>query len=96
MFGQHAGRIKGRSGEAPGTLAVLRAGEHATIESIEDEKARAQAIRFGMGAGAAVQCVTTLPGGPIVLRSGRQEIAVGRALARQIRILGNEVRRECA
>lgn len=96
MFGHRARRTNGQHHDAAGTLAVLRAGDHATIEAIEDDSARAQAIRFGMGAGAAVQCVTTLPGGPIVLRSGRQEIAVGRGLARQIRIQGSEVRRECA
>ncbi len=39
-----------------------------------------------MGEGATVSCVTTLPAGPVVLRSGRQEIAVGRGLARRIRI----------
>lgn len=88
MFGHGRRRCRRRGPEGTDTLALLRAGDRATIESIDDDMARAQAIRFGMGAGAAVQCVTTLPGGPIVLRSGRQEIAVGRGLARRIRVRG--------
>jgi Fe2+ transport system protein FeoA len=37
-----------------------------------------------MGEGASIECVLTLPGGPVVLRVGRQEIAVGRGLARRV------------
>lgn len=76
----------GRLSEEPGTLASLRRGEDAVIESIDCPTARAQALRFGMGEGSAVSCVTIIPAGPVVLRSGRQEIAVGRGLARRIRI----------
>ncbi|MBN1192786.1 MAG: ferrous iron transport protein A [Coriobacteriia bacterium] len=70
----------------PGTLACLTPGNSAVIESIECPNARAQALRFGMGEGATVSCVTVIPSGPLVLRSGRQEIAVGRGLARRIRV----------
>lgn len=77
----------GRGREEPaGTLAAIRPGEHAVIGRIEDATARAQALRFGMGAGSTVTCMTALPAGPLVLRSGRQEIAVGRALARRIEV----------
>lgn len=85
MFGQGRRRRDSAAGQE-WTLAGLRPGQHAIIEAIEDTMARAQAIRFGMGAGASVSCVTIVPGGPVVLRSGRQEIAVGRGLARRIRI----------
>jgi ferrous iron transport protein A len=71
----------------------MRAGDQAVIAGIPDDRARAQAVRFGMGVGAAVHCVTTLPGGPVVLRSGRQEIAVGRGLARRISIEAFDARR---
>ena len=78
-------------------LAFLVRGEHAIISEIPDARARAQAVRFGMGAGAPVQCVSTLPGGPIIVRSGRQEIAIGRGLARRIRIeRAQGATRECA
>lgn len=76
----------GRGAEDPGTLAALHAGDDAVIESIECPNARAHALRFGMGEGATVSCVTVVPAGPVVLRSGRQEIAVGRGLARRIRV----------
>jgi len=89
----HTGRRQNRHGwrfgrpvEEPGTLAALLAGDDAVIESIECPTARAHALRFGMGEGATVSCVSIIPAGPVVLRSGRQEIAVGRGLARRIRV----------
>lgn len=84
--GRTAGQRRGAAKDEAGTLSALRSGERARIVDIPDERARAQAIRFGMGSGACVRCVTALPGGPVVLRSGRQEIAVGRSLARRIRV----------
>jgi Fe2+ transport system protein FeoA len=68
------------------TLADARTGERFTITSVDDERARVTALRFGMAEGARVHCVQRIPAGPIVLRSGRQEIAVGRELAKRIRI----------
>lgn len=67
-------------------LAEARAGDLLTILDIEDEPARIQALRFGMGEGACVGCVARIPAGPLVVRSGRQEIAVGRGLAGRIRV----------
>jgi len=66
------------------TLADARAGEHFVVTSVDDEQARVTALRFGMAEGACIHCVTRIPAGPIVLRAGRQEIAVGRELARRI------------
>jgi ferrous iron transport protein A len=45
-----------------------------------------QALRFGMSEGANVECVTKIPAGPLVIKSGRQEIAVGRSLAKRINV----------
>lgn len=86
MFGRRRQHARGQAAEKVRTLAGLRPGQHATIQEIEDSVARAQAVRFGMGAGARVSCVTAVPGGPVVLKSGRQEIAVGRGLARRIQV----------
>jgi Fe2+ transport system protein FeoA len=66
------------------TLADARAGDRLVVTSVDDDRARVTALRFGMAEGACVHCVTRIPAGPIVLRAGRQEIAVGRELARQI------------
>lgn len=68
------------------TLDRVRRGERMTVLGVDDEGARVHAIRFGMAEGATVSCVTRIPAGPIVLRSGRQEIAVGRELAKRIRV----------
>ena len=68
------------------TLADARQGQHFTVTSVDDERARVTALRFGMAEGACVQCVQRIPAGPIVLRSGRQEIAVGRELAKRIQV----------
>jgi len=68
------------------SLDCVHAGEHLEILSVDDEQARVQAIRFGMAEGSCVQCVTRIPAGPLVLKSGRQEIAVGRNLAKRIRV----------
>jgi Fe2+ transport system protein FeoA len=67
-------------------LSCARKGEHFEIISVDDDSARIQALRFGMSAGASVECVTRVPAGPIVLKSGRQEIAVGRGLADRIQV----------
>lgn len=68
------------------SLATARKGEHFEIIAVDDEHARIQAMRFGMSEGACVECVTRIPAGPIVLKSGRQEIAVGRSLAERIQV----------
>lgn len=68
------------------SLASVRKGDNLEIVSVEDDHARVQAIRFGMAEGACVQCITRIPAGPIVIKSGRQEIAVGRGLAQRIQV----------
>lgn len=69
-----------------GTLDTMRRGQCCRVLGIDDDRARGQAIRFGMGEGATLSCITKLPAGPLVMRSGRQEIAIGRELAKCIRI----------
>ncbi len=68
------------------TLDAIKSGEHIEILGVDDDHARIQALRFGMCEGTCVQCITRIPAGPLVLRSGRQEIAVGRNLAKRIRV----------
>ena len=86
-------RRRGRDGRVPCgacsfsgecTLAEARAGDRMIVRSVADPAARITALRFGMAEGAPVSCVARIPAGPIVLRSGRQEIAVGRRLAERI------------
>ncbi len=68
------------------TLDRVRPGETFEVTEVGDERARVNALRFGMGEGACLDCVTRIPAGPIIVRVGRQEIAVGRKLARRIHV----------
>lgn len=68
------------------SLDCARVGDHLEIVSVDDDHARMQAVRFGMAEGAHVECVTRIPAGPLVVKSGRQEIAVGRSLAKRIQV----------
>lgn len=68
------------------SLDKARSGDELEIVRVDDEHARVQCLRFGMAEGACVTCVTRIPAGPLVLKSGRQEIAVGRKLAQRIRV----------
>jgi Fe2+ transport system protein FeoA len=72
------------SAEPQLTMDQMRRGDEFVVTHGGDERARVTAIRFGISEGSTVRCVTKIPAGPIVLKSGRQEIAVGRNLARKI------------
>lgn len=61
-------------------------GEALRVVRIGDEMSRMKAIRFGLSEGSVARCVTKVPGGPVVLKLGRQEIAIGRLLAEQIEV----------
>lgn len=67
-------------------LNDLRRGESATVVSIPDESLRIQLLRFGITSGCRVSCNARVPFGPVVLRYGGQEIAVGREVARKVRV----------
>lgn len=86
IFGRRRGRARCREC----TLDCLDAGEACEVAAIHDEHARIHALRFGMGEGSRVSCVSRIPAGPVILKSGRQEIAVGRRLAERIHVLRDE------
>jgi len=63
----------------------VRRGTHGTILSLpEPPELRSQCIRLGLCVGAGFLCIERLPGGTIVLETNRQEIALGRHLAKAI------------
>lgn len=82
--GRHDRNRTGPGVEA--TLDTVRSGDAFDVVTIGDAHARMNALRFGMAEGARISCVTRIPAGPIVIRSGRQEIAIGRNLARTIQV----------
>lgn len=68
------------------TLDAANRGEKVEIVAIENEIIRAQAIRLGISEGSQLLCEEKLPAGPIILKNKMQEVAVGRRLAKQIKI----------
>lgn len=67
-------------------LVETHPGQAFIITAIQDDFARLQAIRFGMAEGAKAICQTIVPGGPVVVRKGKQEMALGRNLANRIQV----------
>jgi ferrous iron transport protein A len=68
------------------TLDQARKGDRLLIQAIPDATVRVQVVRFGLAIGATVTCQSVMPGGPVILRRGFQEIAIGRDLARTIQV----------
>ena len=70
------------------TLDKVKSGNICIIRNIPPGEIKAQTIRFGMTEGKTVVCRLVIPGGPVVLKIDRQEIALGRNLAQQIEVEG--------
>ena len=68
------------------TLDQAKKGSKVQILSIQNPEYRSQLVRMGISEGSTVVCQEKLPFGPVVLRCKRQEIAVGRQLARSISV----------
>ncbi|MHB1421560.1 MAG: FeoA family protein [Bacillota bacterium] len=64
----------------------VRRGQKVRIVAITNQLARDQAIRFGIVEGTVLSCEEIIRSGPVVIRSNRQDIAIGRRLARQIAV----------
>jgi len=70
----------------PYPLYSSRNGIWLRILALPSGKARSQLIRLGLNEGEKIFCVHRLPGGTMVIRKNRQQIAIGGALARQIMV----------
>lgn len=68
------------------TLDKAKKGQLIKITGIPDDVIRVQAIRFGISEGSVVTCQEIVPAGPVVVSRNKQEIAIGRNLARTISI----------
>ena len=79
-------RINFNNPEEAMCVSDLRRGQWGRVLRIPDENLRVQLLRFGIHDGARVCCHARLPFGPVVLRYGGQEIALGREVARGIEI----------
>ncbi len=67
-------------------LADMKPGERAKVTRIEDATVRAQAIRFGISEGSEIICDEVIPAGPVIIRRGLMQYAVGRNLAQHIEV----------
>lgn len=68
------------------TLDKVKRGQVVKIISISNESVRVQAVRLGIAEGTVVTCREIVPAGPVIISRHRQEIAVGRSLARNIKV----------
>jgi len=73
--------------KTPIPLYSSTAGQWLKIVSVPHGTVRSQFIRVGISEGEQVQCLERLPGGTIILKKKRQQIAVGHQLARQILVV---------
>ncbi|MEG8945892.1 FeoA family protein [Rosettibacter firmus] len=69
------------------TLDKAKKGNRVTIVNLPPGKLKAQFIRLGISEGDSVLCSERLPGGTIVVKKNRQEIAIGYDLAKKIKII---------
>ncbi len=56
------------------------------IEAIEDSSARRELTRLGFEEGCDVEVVSRIPFGPVVLQRRHRQVAIGRELARRVRV----------
>ncbi len=75
----------GPEGNQP-TLDRVKSGKLCRIKSLPPGTVKDQTIRFGLTEGKEVLCQAVIPAGPVVLKVDRQEIALGRNLAKQIQV----------
>jgi len=70
-----------KRGMAAVHLSDARPGQRLRIKGIADDRARDQALRFGLAEGAEAVCEWVIPGGPVVLGRDTLRLAIGRRLA---------------
>ncbi|NLW06956.1 MAG: ferrous iron transport protein A [Clostridia bacterium] len=68
------------------TLDKAKPGQKCRILALPGRGIRAQTIRFGISEGQVITCANVIPGGPVIVTKKRQEIAIGRGLAKKIKI----------
>ena len=65
-------------------LDEARKGQVIKITSIPNELIRVQALRLGISEGVVITCREVVQAGQVVVSRNKQEIAIGRNLARTI------------
>lgn len=65
------------------SLSEIKEGKKLSLKKISNG-IRAKLIRLGFCEGDQVKCTSKIPGGPVVLKKGLQEIAIGNEFAKDI------------
>jgi Fe2+ transport system protein FeoA len=68
------------------TLDRICAGKSCIVFRIKDSELRSRSMVFGLREGKRITCQNVIPAGPVVIRMNRQELALGRELARAIEV----------
>lgn len=68
------------------TLDTVSIGQQVSIHRFMDAEMSVLAMRFGLNEGAVVELCAKPPGGPLVLRKGSLEVALGRKLCQKIEV----------
>lgn len=74
----------------PLTLEKAKVGDTLLVLKITDPETATVAMRLGISAGETFFLASRIPGGPVVIRSGSVEIALGRELCRTIEVIKAE------
>jgi Fe2+ transport system protein FeoA len=62
-------------------------GQKVRVAAITDQNLAMQALRMGISEGEIIEVIARIPGGPLVIRQGELEIALGRELCLAIQVL---------
>lgn len=69
------------------TLDCADVGDTVYIKDISDPQAAMVALRLGISTGEILHLAAKVPGGPLVIRRGDMEIALGREICRGIEVI---------
>ncbi len=72
------------------TLDQIARGESVRVVYVPGGDIRARMLRIGISEGSMIDCVLKIPAGPIVVRHGNLELALGRRLASAIEVAGGD------
>ncbi len=72
---------------ANSTLDKARKGMPVTVVKLPSGDIKSQLIRLGISEGDTLKCIVRLPGGTIVVKKNRHEIALGFDLAKKIKVI---------
>jgi ferrous iron transport protein A len=72
------------------TLEKATVGETLCVKAILDDETATVAMRLGIAEGEIIYLASKVPGGPVIIRRGGMEIALGRELCRGIEVQRQE------